>query len=423
MESTYYIQTPPIDCTTVYEVHTPQITNKRTPTLKVVKTTDGIEEPWFTVNYYECIYEPAEIHDLAFKFTYPRTWTMCSNSDDLYYDGTNYKKGDLIATWTSTDNVTFKDIQINHIKKDSLQLRTLTKSNTKTYNNVDVDETIGWYDEEDPDFNLSYNYSSQTWALTAICACYSGGVLYTKGQIIKSFKTKVNVDQFTMMFPHTEEGSWVNITYTVDVSVDIGTGVTTVTIGQYGHPSESFTDKDGSNGEDETILITTEDCESLYGYIWVQSKQPVPPTITWAVLIPISYSQGIIGYTSGIKGVAQLRTRIGWLPYKEHLSTPEYFTYLGHFGTYDYYSTMDGSTPQVYHTHTHGDDWDIVDLVYGTSIIAMGEFQKAICTDASHNFQIFTITAYSAIRSINNDISGILDGDWYSKDFKYYGNN
>ncbi|MBP5597495.1 MAG: hypothetical protein J6Y02_19140 [Pseudobutyrivibrio sp.] len=420
MSTTYYIKTPADDVVANYEVHTSGITGA----MKVVKTIGENEEPWITVYYYDAMYTPFECYDIAFKFSAAsREWSLYANSDNLYYNGTNYLKGDLLATWRYDQIVKIFGIVVTHDNLDALSIRAITKTTDKLIDNKDLDEIIGWYDEEDPDFKLSFSFAKGLWTITAICACYSDGVLYTKGQVIRSFKTKVNMETFTLMFPHTVHGGWEYITYYVDVSVDVGTGVTTLELDSPGHRSMSYNDKDISKGDDTITVFTKQDANSLYGYIWQKMPPSPPPTVMWATLIPITFSQGVLGYSSGIKGIAQMRDRIAWLPYKEHLSAPEEFIYLGHFGTYDYYTTLTGTIPQIYHTHDYGDDWDIVDLPSGVTVVMMGEFQKLVCTDSSNNFQVYTVDAYRATRTINNDISGILDSEWINKDKHYYGNN
>lgn len=272
---TYYVKTPLSDQTLNYEVHTSSISK----TVKVVKSKSGIEEPWVTVNFYDAMYSPYEVDDIAFKYyNSSQSWALYSNNNNLYYNGSNKKKGELLREWAYNEIVTISNISITHDDLDSVEVKVLTKTNGVNYTNKDLDVTIDWFDESDPDFHLAYSYSKNLWVLTAITACYCGGILFTKGQVIKQFQSKVNVDRFMMMFPHTVEGQTEYAEYYVDVIVDnVGGGMTTVNVELPRHHSESFTDKDISRGDDNTVTFTKQDAASLYGYIWQKEEGPPPP--------------------------------------------------------------------------------------------------------------------------------------------------
>ena len=290
---TYNVKTPNSSVVTVYEVHTSELTRE----MKIVKSNGVEEEPWISLKSYEAEYVPYVVDDLSFLYlNKTRTWELYSNNDSLYINGTNYKIGDLIASWGYLENFKMSGITVTNLSTDSIQVTCVVTNSKGVVVNNSIDQDIDMYDEAEPDFNVSYTYSKGLWVLKALRDAWCEGIRYTEGQVIKSFKTRINVNPFSILFHHyDEEQVQTNITYNISVDVDAFTGGTTLRVHTYGKPDQTFSDKDISKNGEEVLLFTKDKLKSMYGYIWKKLGSPGPtPTPDFDLLISICY-----GYRGG----------------------------------------------------------------------------------------------------------------------------
>lgn len=285
---TYKVETPLSSETVGYEVHTSELTRE----MKIVKNNNGVEEPWISLKSYQAEYVPYVVDDISFLyFNKTRTWELYSNSDNLYYNGTNYKLGELLASWGYLDNFKISGISVSKPSTDAIQVTTrIKKSSGTVVSNNDVNEDIAWYDEEYPDFNVSFSFKKKIWVFTALRTCWSNGIRYEEGDTITSFKTKIDVDPFSIMCTHGESGTIENILYSVSVMVGTFDGITNVNISSQSRGDITLTDKDISKNGDEVLLLDKNQLKSMYGYIWKKLGSPGPtPTPDFDLLISISY--------------------------------------------------------------------------------------------------------------------------------------
>lgn len=401
----YYIKTPSSDVTLDYEVHTGSISK----TIKVVKSKGGVEEPWITVNFYDAMYAPFEVQDIAFKYSnVTQSWELYSNSDELHYEGETKKKGTLLKEWSYRDVISISGIQVTHDNTDAVEIRTLTKTNGNNYTNKDLDVTIDWFDESDPDFHLAYSYSKNLWVLTAITACYCGGILFTKGQVIKQFQSKVNVDRFMMMFPHTVEGQTEYAEYYVDVIVDnVGGGMTTVNVELPRHHSESFTDKDISRGDDNTVTFTKQDAKSLYGYIWQKEEGPGPTPPPWThiydLLIGIESRTGDYGSWYGAVAAIEFNEIIT----RDSTAIYGTYTHMFYFGYYFgkawFVRIIYNYTSNTYLCYYDGNSFKTIQLASGDVPLYFLDTNKILCIagvttsnrDEFSKYRVYQLSEYT----------------------------
>ena len=152
-EITYIVKTPNTDVSAIYSVHTSEMEK----TLKLVKQIGDKEEPWVTVRFYEAMYIPVEYDDIAVRFdNTAMKWELYSNSDNLYHDGTNYKKGTLLSEWPYNVFAKIGNIVVTHENHEALEVTKIEKSNTNKVSNQNIDEDIGWHKADSIDFHISY---------------------------------------------------------------------------------------------------------------------------------------------------------------------------------------------------------------------------------------------------------------------------
>lgn len=280
-EITYIVKTPNTDVSAIYSVHTSEMEK----TLKLVKQIGDKEEPWVTVRFYEAMYIPVEYDDISVRFdNTAMKWELYSNSDNLYHDGTNYKKGTLLSEWPYNVFAKIGNIVVTHENHEALEVTKIEKSNTNKVSNQNIDEDIGWHKADSIDFHISYNYTNSVWTLRSVKDCWMNGIHLMNGDIIKQWKTGSFVDEFTFLFAYHDDEDHpeliTNVIYHVSAAVDFKK-VTTVSVSLYGHPTESFSDKDISKGSETNFLFTKQDARSMYGYIW--QKEEEPPVPTWDI--------------------------------------------------------------------------------------------------------------------------------------------
>ena len=280
-EITYIVKTPNTDVSAIYSVHTSEMEK----TLKLVKRIGDKEEPWVTVRFYEAMYVPVEYDDIAVRFdNTAMKWELYSNSDNLYHDGTNFKKGTLLSEWPYNVFAKIGNIVATHENHEALEVTKIEKSNTNKVSNQNIDEDINWHKADSVDFHISYNYTNSVWTLRAVKDCWMNGIHLMNGDIIKQWKTGSFVDEFTFLFAYHDDEDHpeliTNVVYHVSAAVDFKK-VTTVSVSLYGHPTESFSDKDISKGSETNFLFTKQDARSMYGYIW--QKEETPPVPAWDI--------------------------------------------------------------------------------------------------------------------------------------------
>lgn len=275
---TYLVKTPDSDITVGYSLHT----SETALTMKIVKTSGDKEEPWVTVNFYEAIYQPFMHDDISLMFdTKEMKWELYSNNDNLYYNGTNYAKGDKLGEWPYRQIVKIGNIIVTHENHDAIQISKTSLANGKLIKNEDVDEDIAWHNSESVDFHISYSYAKGIWVIKAVHDCWCDGIKYTEGQVIKQFKTKVYVEPFSILCQYQDDPEspiYTNIVYGLNVNITPD-GVTTITIDSAGHNSATYSDKDISHGQSVDLIVTKQDARSMYGYIW--QKEETPPPGPW----------------------------------------------------------------------------------------------------------------------------------------------
>ncbi len=291
-EITYIVKTPNTDVSAIYSVHTSEMEK----TLKIVKQIGDKEEPWVTVRFYEAMYIPVEYDDIAVRFdNTAMKWELYSNSDNLYHDGTNYKKGTLLSEWLYNVFVKIGNIVVTHENHEALEVTKIEKSNTNKVSNQNIDEDINWHKADSIDFHISYNYTNSVWTLRAVKDCWMNGIHLMNGDIIKQWKTGSFVDEFTFLFAYHDDEDHpeliTNVVYHVSAAVDFKK-VTTVSVSLYGHPTESFSDKDISKGSEINFLFTKQDARSMYGYIWQKEETPPPPVWSFFYLLYTEFYWG-----------------------------------------------------------------------------------------------------------------------------------
>lgn len=277
---TYTVKTPDSDVTVGYSLHT----SETALTMKIVKSSGDKEEPWVTVNFYEAIYKPFMYDDVSLMFdTKEMKWELYSNNDNLYYNGTNYKKGSKLGEWPYRQIVKIGNIIVTHENHNALLLSKTSLANGKLIKNEDVDEDIAWHDSESVDFHISYGYAKGTWTIKAVHDCWCDGIKYVEGQIIKQFKTKTYLEPFGILCQYQDDPEspvYTNVYYSLNVNITPD-GVTAVTISSTGHNSVTYSDKDISHGQSVDLLFTKNDAKSMYGYIW--ERDDTPPVPAWDI--------------------------------------------------------------------------------------------------------------------------------------------
>lgn len=438
----YNIKTPNSEVIVGYSI----ITSEMTRALKLVKMSGDKEEPWVTVNFYEAMYKPYVYDDISVRYDAKETkWELYSNSDDLYLNGTNYKLGSKIGeSWSYYTFVRLTGITVVHTNNEALQASVQIIKDGKVVKNVDIDEDIGWYDPEDLDFHLGYSYAKGLWVFRAIHNCWVDGINYSTGSVIKSFKTRLNVDQFTMMFRHYDDEEHpdipTNVLYYITTSVDPFSGVTTVDINCPGHGSNSYSDKDTSKEADKAYTFTKQDAKSMYGYIWKRFGGPTPPPSIdiYEILIPITYSD-YYGYENNIVGITRNLDEIS-STWHNTSSINAGLDFMGKVSTRIYYSaSITGNGRSLLFANLNGSEWDEVDGFDPGAIIGLINMTTAVVYNyVTERIQVYNVFS-SARKSIDNDSSEsisnrsslelidassisnvVLKGSWSGWDFFIY---
>ena len=406
----YNIKTPNSEVTVGYSV----ITSEMTRALKLVKMSGNKEEPWVTVNFYEAMYEPYAYDDISVRYDAKETkWELYSNSDDLYLNGTNYKLGSKIGeSWSYYTFVKLTGITVIHANSEALQISVQIIKDGKVANNVDIDEDIGWYDPEDLDFHLGYSYAKGLWVFRAIHNCWVEGINYPTGSVIKSFKTRLNVDQFTMMFRHYDDEEHpdipTNVLYYITTIVDPFSGVTTINVDCHGYGSNSYSDKDTSKEADKAYTFTKADAKSMYGYIWKRFGGPTPPPgprdYDWDI-----FAIGVYDDYNGYKIVIAIDTTFGRRYAKRLYQTGDYAV-LRDMGSY----SLDGGDVGYLSTNyaeNHNMSLNRLEcVVYGNESNMSVSIRSSVSghviniLSGSNNVEVFNISIDEESSTINKKI-------------------
>ena len=271
-----------IEETTTYTVKSVQVgsisyklwTTTIDKSLKIEKTVDTTSEPWITVRYYEAMYEPVTIDDLIIEFSnVDMKWYLKSNNDDLYCNGSNYKKGELIDCWDYEYIQNLKYITVLVISaEDGIEIKKISSGDIP-YISEDIDEI---YDEG---IKICYSASKGLWQIISVNdETYYNGLRFSEGQIIVSFKDRTILDQFSILVKKEVEDDvvpFINVMYTCYTGVDLINGITTLTVNGMSWANKSATDANKST------IVTKDTARSMYGYIW--QKEETPPVPTWAI--------------------------------------------------------------------------------------------------------------------------------------------
>ncbi len=277
----YDVNTETIVSTT-YRVWTSEIDR----TIKIEKTRNGKVEPWESVRYYDVLYKNFKYDALVIDFDYyTKKWSLISNSDEFYCEGTNYKKNETVAEWGYYDIVKFNYITVLGTTPGGVRFdSTFIKSSGEDYVSNDLDEEIT-YDNLGM-IKILYSSTKGYWELRSLNDyCWCEGTNYTTDEVIMSFKNREIIEDTTIMFQIPEP--FMNLVYQVYTSVDVINDVTNFSISQVGGNAVTFSSK--KKLTDETKSYTTEEAKSLYGYIWQRAPEPTPPPIPSAYLLMALY--------------------------------------------------------------------------------------------------------------------------------------
>lgn len=270
-----------IEETTTYTVKSVQVgsisyklwTTTIDKAIKVEKTVDTVIEPWITVRYYEAMYEPVTIDDLILEFSnVDMKWYLKSNNDDLYCNGSNYSKGELIDYWDYEyiQNLKYITVLVTSAE-DGIEIKKISSGDIPYLNN-DIDEVY------DDGLKICHSSTKGLWEIVSVDdETYYNGIRFLEGQTIVSFGDKTILDQFTILvkkiIPGEEE--YDNVMYTCYTGVDLINGITTLTVN-----GMSWTDKSATDAN-KSVIVTKDTARSMYGYIW--QKEETPPVPTWDI--------------------------------------------------------------------------------------------------------------------------------------------
>lgn len=269
-----------IEETTTYTVKSVQVgsisyklwTTTIDKAIKVEKTVDTVIEPWITVRYYEAMYEPVTIDDLILEFSnVDMKWYLKSNNDDLYCNGSNYSKGELIDYWDYEyiQNLKYITVLVTSAE-DGIEIKKISSGDIPYLNN-DIDEVY------DDGLKICHSSTKGLWEIVSVDdETYYNGIRFLEGQTIVSFRDKTILDQFTILvkkiIPGEEE--YDNVMYTCYTGVDLINGITTLTVNGMSWADKAATDANKS------VIVTKDTARSMYGYIW--QKEETPPPHPWA---------------------------------------------------------------------------------------------------------------------------------------------
>ena len=277
-----------IEETTTYTVRSVQVgsisyklwTTTIDKTIKIEKTVDTVVEPWITVRYYEAMYEPVTIDDLILEFSnVDMKWYLKSNNDDLYCNGSNYKKGELIDYWEYEyiQNLKYITVLVTSAE-DGIEIKKISSGDIPYLNN-DIDEVY------DDGLKICHSSTKGLWEIVSVDdETYYNGIQFLEGQTIVSFRDKTILDQFTILVKKIIEGEeeYDNVMYTCYTGVDLINGITTLTVNGMSWADKSATDANKS------VIVTKDTARSMYGYIW--QKEETPPHPDWPYYDIIVYS-------------------------------------------------------------------------------------------------------------------------------------
>lgn len=418
---TYVVKTPDSDITVGYSLHT----SETALTMKIVKTSGDKEEPWVTVNFYEAIYQPFMHDDISLMFdTTEMKWELYSNNDNLYYNGTNYKKGDKLGEWPYRQIVKIGNIIVTHENHDAIQISKTSLANGKLIKNEDVDEDIAWHDSESVDFHISYSYAKGIWVIKAVHDCWCDGIKYTEGQIIKQFKTKVYIEPFSILCQYQDDPEspiYTNIVYGLSINITPD-GITSITIDSAGHNSVTYSDKDISHGQGVDLIVTKQDARSMYGYIWQKEETPPPPVWVYFILAIIQVSEswsrrdyGSLWYINNIN-VLDLKVKKDLSYYSWQWYRYELFDYkesfLNRIFIQDIYFTdvtqiliCDNITDNDpnFIEYTLGSNLKIVGILNKSTIICISKYYYTEETFVYHQYTLFEDGTSRSTYDVEND--------------------
>lgn len=267
---------------TTYRVWTSEIDR----TIKIEKTCNNEVEPWETIRAYDVTYNTQYCDDLMIDFDYySKKWCLASNSDTLYNEGVNVKKGEKIAEWNYYDNIKLDYITVSESNLSAVRLtQILINSTGKEYDTEDIDEPI-LYNETEM-LKVCYSCTKGEWEVKSLNDyAWKGGVNYTTGMTILEFKDKAVFADTTIMFQLPEDGTIydidthqpvnvINVMYTLYTTYDILHDITTLNVEQAGGSGVQFSSKvDKTN---LSLLVDKEKGKSMYGYIWQRAAGPGP---------------------------------------------------------------------------------------------------------------------------------------------------
>ena len=317
-KTTYYSIKSERVVSTTYKVWTAQISK----TLKVEKTVNGIAEPWHTIHYYDGLMDPLQVDDLIFEFDgILARWYLRSNNDMLYSDGVNYKKGEIIANWSYKENVHFNNIMSLIDSTDGIELTTRSTGDVQYLGN-DLDEV---YDEG---ILICHDSIKEKWELKSVNdRTYYMGMQFLEGQVIRSFKDGLVIEEFSILVQKEVEGEQVNVLYQCYTDVDIINDITTL------HVNGGSWNNKGLDEDNVTITLTKENCKSMYGYIWSRyGEGPTPPPKDYDYdVVAINLDSSVNGY----RYIAEISTTFG-----ARIAKKVYYSqYYNIINTGDYWET------------------------------------------------------------------------------------
>ena len=240
-----------------------------TKAVKIEKSTNSVAEPWITVNYYDAMYSPYNSDDLNIEFdNIDWVWYLRSNSDELYSDGQNYRKGELIATWHYNDtSLKLEHITVLQDDETGIEIK-VSSSGDVPYIGNDIDEIY------DDGLKICHSYSKGIWEIKSINdRTFYNGIQFLEGQTIITLKDGIVKDQSSILVEKIVDGSQINVMYYFYTNVDIIKNITQLHIND-----ASWSNKEVSN-ENDTIVLTKDIAKSMYGYIWRKQKEPGPTPI------------------------------------------------------------------------------------------------------------------------------------------------
>lgn len=280
-----------------YEIHTAE----GDKTIKVVKTSNGKEEPWETVRFYDAMYENCIVDDVKFDFdNVGMTWALISNNDKLYYGGQNFKQNETIQEWSYNTINKITGISVSTMDDTGVEVKLVSSKSQKKNQDLDV-YVPDDIEEADADFKVVHSASRGSWIVKSNNdEMWSGGINYRSGDVLLTFKDKVIVDPIGVMVTKIDEETEepYNVLYQVYSTVDPLNDLTTLYISQTHGNLYSYNNKD-TDPKDVQMIVTKEKMKSLYGYIWKRDRGPgpTPPSkdYVWDV-IPIDIRNDGNGY-------------------------------------------------------------------------------------------------------------------------------